>query len=154
MAKNSNREEKKPLWRKVNTKARGVSHRIGGNYRDARGQDWAIGMNGGVRRGLDFNPLFRFLLSKVGRDWEPVYQEARARLPDEEPIFWMVSRTKDPAAEVVRIGDCSYYSGLYVDGSGVLRAVNPDLDEGTLEPSCRCCTHTLNGVPFTRKFGA
>lgn len=146
------KRDKNPLYRKVNTKARGVYHLIGGNYSDARNKDSAIGMRQGVQRGLDYTPLFRFLLSSVGKKWDDVYSEAISRLDKRDPIFWLVSIEKEDAEESVRVGESSYYSGLYVDELGLLQVVNPTVNETTLEPKCGCCTHTFNGVVFTKKY--
>lgn len=48
----------------------------------------------------------------------------------------------------MRVGESSYYCGLYVDYAGILRIVNPDLRSEDLTPYCSCCTHTFNGVRF------
>ncbi len=106
----------------------------------------------GRRRGLDYTPLFMFLLSKVGRPWDEVFSEAVSRLDRREPIFWMVSLHRDGAEPYIAVSGSSYFSGLYVDEEGVLRKVDSALDETSLAPSCKCCTHTFNGKPFTRKF--
>ena len=143
--------EKKPLYRKVNTKARGVHHRFGRDYSDTRKKESAIGMRQGIQRGLDYTPLFRFLLSSVGENGNDVYSEAVSRLDKPEPIFWLVSMVKEGAKDSVLVGESSYYSGLYVDDSGLLQIVNPRVNETTLEPTCSCCTHTFNGVVFTKK---
>jgi len=148
------RELRKPLYRKVNTKARGVRHHFGGDYRHHRNtkNPEAAKMARGRRRGLDYTPLFMFLLSKVGRPWGEVFSEAVARLDRREPIFWMVSLSRDMAKAYFAVGGSSYFSGLYVDEEGLLRKVDPTLDETRLAPSCKCCTHTFNGKPFTRRF--
>ena len=143
---------KKPLYRKVNVTAHGVGHPHGGDYRETRGRDTAVGMRRGARRGRDYTPLFRFLLSKVGSPWNEVHSEAVSRLDEEAPIRWLVASRRERAAEFVRVGESTYFSGLYVDDAGALRVVNPDLDEDSLEPGCGCCTHTFNGVPFTRRY--
>jgi hypothetical protein len=85
--------EKEPLYRKVNTRARGVRHNFGGEYRWRRGdsEDNRTGMARGVQRGLDYTPLFRFLLSRVGDDWDEVHSEAVSRL-DKSPAG---RRTRD-----------------------------------------------------------
>ena len=116
---------------------RSVKHRI----------ESAIGM----QRVLDYTPLFRFLLSRVGEKWNDVYREAVSRLDKPEPIFWLVTMGKDGAKDFVLVGESSYYSGLYVDDSALLQIVNPSVNETTLEPNCACCTHTFNGVVFTKK---
>ncbi|MDC9615239.1 hypothetical protein PSI19_15460 [Xenorhabdus khoisanae] len=44
----------------------------------------------------------------------------------------------------------SGYNGLFVDGSGFLRKVNPHLSANDIPIPCQCCTHTFNGVPIHR----
>lgn len=144
---------KDPLYRKVNTQTHGVRHDTGGDYRNERKALEQSGasrsaMHGKRRRGLDYTPLFRFLLSRVGSEWDSVYGEAVARLDRPDPIFWLVARQEGERREMVRVGESTYYSGLYVDEEGILRVVNPDLRPEDLVPSCECCTHTFNGVRF------
>lgn len=153
---------KEPLYRTVNTRAHNHGHPTGPDYCRQRNtkrekSDVADGvtrgkMRRGVKRGLDYTPLFRFLISKVGEEWRAVYQEAQGRLDREDPIFWLVARTEVDRKPYVRCGEASYYSGLYVDQQGKLALVAPDLKNEDLEPSCGCCTHTFNGAPFVRKF--
>lgn len=154
--------EKKLLYRKVNTRARGVHHRSGGDYRHERNSrrerasveaEVTRGtMHGKEQRGLDYTPLFRFLLSKVGEDWTSVHSEAVSRLDREEPIYWMVARTEAERRLLVRSGESTFYSGLCIDNDGKLAKVAPELRNEDLWPFCPCCTHTFNGVPFVRKF--
>jgi hypothetical protein len=144
---------KEPLFRKVNTQTHGVHHGTGGNYRTertalAQSEASRSTMHGKRRRGLDYTPLFRFLLSRVGSEWDGVYSEAVARLNRPDPIFWLVARHQGERRELVRLGESTYYSGLYVDDAGILQVVNPDLRLEDLTPSCNCCTHTFNGVRF------
>ena len=54
--------------------------------------------------------------------------------------------------EFVRLGESTYYSGLYVDADNRLQAVNSELGPHNMEPLCPCCTHTFNGIRFTRKY--
>lgn len=148
--------EKKPLYRKVNTKARGVHHHSG-HYRWSRNAKAANrsregSMRSKQQRGLDYTPLFRFLLSKVGEDWDAVHSEAVSRLDREDPIFWMVALSENDRKAYVCIGDYSYYSGLYVDEDNRLALVDPDLRVEDMEPLCAGSTHSFNGVPFTRKY--
>ena len=144
--------DKEPLYRKVNTRARGVRHQFGGDYRSSRGNPTAAGMANGIQRGLDYTPLFRFLLSKVGENWDQIYSEAISRIDKQEPITWMVSKSLDSANDYILVGESTYFSGLYIDEIGILRIVNPELDENSLKPFCKCCTHTFNGIPFTRRY--
>lgn len=152
---------KLPLYRKVNTTAHGVHHGTGGDFHAQRhGKAAALSeaqrlpMHGKARRGLDYTPLFRFLLSKVGSDWNEVHAEAVARLDRPDPIFWLVARQPHEQQDVVRLGESSYFSGLRIDEHGRLQRVNPSLGPADLAPTCGCCTHTFNGVKFTRAFKA
>ncbi len=152
-------DRKEPLYRKVNTRARGVNHGGGAAYRyerntkrEKQNESSRGSMHGGKQHGLDYTPLFRFLLSRVGRDWDAVYRETVSRLDKPEPIFWMVARSDCEKKAQVRIGESSYYSGLYIDDQHRLALVDPDLHVEHLTPLCACCTHTFNGVPFTRKY--
>ncbi|WP_421590067.1 hypothetical protein [Shinella sp. M27] len=109
-------------------------------------------MGGRQRHGLDYTPLFKFLLSRVGDDWDAMHAEAIARLDGAEPIFWMVARSEAERKPFVGMGESAYYSGLFVDEANRLQRVDPHLSVVQMEPSCACCTHTFNGVPFTRKY--
>jgi hypothetical protein len=101
-------------------------------------------------RDLEEVALFRFLLSKVGEPWAGVLSEAIARLDREEPIYWMVALQESERRAVVRVGDRTFYSGLYVDEAGTLQLVDPTQNVATMVPTCGCCTHTFNGAPFVR----
>lgn len=149
---------KEPLYRKENTTAHRARH-DGGDYRDERHRSQQSdasreSMRGRKRRGLDYTPLFKFLLSRCGQPWDAVYSEAKARLDRPEPIFWLVALPGHERSPYVRVGESSYFSGMYVDEAGVLRLVDPSLGPSSLVPSCKCCTHTFNAVPFTRSFEA
>ncbi len=145
-------ERKKPLYRKVNTRARGVHHNFGGDYRNSRNKKTPVGMRQGMQRGLDYTPLFKFLLSKVGRNWDEVHSEASSRLDKQDPIFWIVAKNKESADDYVRIGESSYFSAFYVDESNILQIADHEINEKTLEPFCSCCSHTFNGIPFSKKY--
>jgi hypothetical protein len=151
--------KKDPLFRKVNTTAHGVHHRFGGDFHDQRNsksqresEETRMPMRGKARRGLDYTPLFRFLLSKVGANWNEVHAEAVSRLDRPDPIFWLVAIRSSDEKEYVRTGEASYFSGLRVDEQGRLQIVNPSLGPSSLAPLCACCTHTFNGVRFTQAF--
>ena len=109
-------------------------------------------MRSNPRKGLDYTPLFRFLLTKVGTNWDDVFSEAVARLDKKDPIFWMVALREHEQQQYIRVGESSYYSGLYVDQENCLRVVAPEIGAESLEPRCGCCTHTFNGVPFSKDF--
>jgi hypothetical protein len=146
--------EKPKLYRKVNTKAKGVHHCFGGDYNDSRNskrenlQQAKGTMFGTKERGLDYTPLFKFLLSKVGSTWNEVFSEAKSRLDKQEPIFWIVALNEDEKKDYLRVGESTYFSGLFVDNNGILQLVNPNLKAVDMKPFCDCCTHTFNGEVF------
>jgi hypothetical protein len=151
--------QKPPLFRKVNTTARGVRHNFGGDFRHDRhskevkaSENTRTSMSGKVQRGLDYTPLFRFLISKIGRNWTEVHSEAVSRLDREEPIYWLVAKSQDKQRDFVCVGESSFFSGLFVDEENRLQAVNPKLNESSIHPYCKCCTHTFNGIRFTKAF--
>ncbi|NDY94054.1 hypothetical protein [Ideonella livida] len=151
--------QKAPLYRKVNTTARGVRHNFGGEFRHDRHSKEAkasektrTSMGGKAQRGLDYTPLFRFLISKIGQDWTQVHSEAVSRLDREEPIYRLVAKWPDQQRDFVCVGESSFFSGLFIDEANRLRAVNPEMNESSLYPYCKCCTHTFNGIRFTRPF--
>lgn len=141
-----------PLYRSVNTRTHGVRHGNRARYDRHTKQNLdpilARASMHGNQHGRDYTPLFRFLLTKVGKSWNEVFAEAKARLDTIEPIFWLVARTPQPQNDVVRLGESSYYSALFVDAAGLLQRVNPQLTPEQMTPSCTCCTHTFNGVRF------
>ncbi len=145
---------KEPLYRKKNTKARGVHHNFGSDAKYDRYTKKGISksMKKDVERGLDYTPLYRFLLSKVGEDWDMVYSEAVSRLDSDEPIYHLVASDDSQKKDYVRCGESSFYSGLFVDSDNKLQLVNPEFKNEDLSPSCHCCTHTFNGKPFVKSY--
>jgi len=148
--------DKKPLYRKENTTAHNVwRNNPGGHYRHQRNTKAEIhseaargSMHGIKHHGYDYTPLFRFLLSRVGGDWDEIFSEAVSRLDRQEPVFWMVALHEHERRDVVGVGESSIYSGLYVDENKRLQIVNPALKAEDMTPTCQCCTHTFNGVVF------
>lgn len=154
-------QRKSPLFRKVNTTAHRPNVHVGGEYRDQRNTKREIEseaqrrpMHGKARKGLDYTPLFRFLLAKVGQPWREVHAEAVGRLDSEAPIYWLVALRENERQDYVRVGESSYYSGLFVDEAGLLQVVNPAIGPASLTPFCKCCTHTFNGVRFSRMYSS
>ncbi len=151
--------EKKPLYRKVNTRTWGVwRNEQTGEYRHQRHTQYEIrnessrgSMHSTRRHGFDYTPLFRFLLSRVGGDWDEIFSEGVSRLDRPEPVFWMVALHEDEREEVVCLGESSYFSGLYVDDQKRLQIVNPQLNAQDMQPYCQCCTHTFNGKLFGKR---
>lgn len=147
-------KEKSKLFRKVNTKAFNVHHNFGGDFKNTRNskretlEQTKGKMFGKKERGLDYTPLYRFLLSKVGSNWDKIFSEAKARLDKVDPIFGMVALKEDEKEDFVRIGESSYFSGLFVDDNKILQLSNPTLKAKDMKPFCTCCTHTFNGKLF------
>jgi len=145
---------KKPLYRKVNTKARAVHHNFGGDYKNLRSkkrnsvEQTKGSMHGKKERGLDYTPLFRFLISKIGADWDEVFSEANSRLDKTDPIYWIVALNEHEKEDYIRVGASTYFSGMFIDENRKLQLTNPDLKAMDLKPFCNCCTHTLNGKEF------
>lgn len=154
MTKMNRNNQKEPLYRKVNTKARNVHHIFGGDFKYTRHKkretlEQTKGtMYGRKNRGLDYTPLFRFLLSKVGSSWDEIFSEAKSRLDKTAPIFWLVALDQNDKKEVIRVGESTYFSGMYVDYEGILQLSNPALKPTDLKRYCNCCTHTFNGVEY------
>lgn len=148
---------KPKLYRKVNTKTYNVHHNFGGDFKDSRNtrqetiQQTKGSMFGKKQRGLDYTPLYRFLLSNVGKKWDEVYGEAKSRLDRPEPIFHLVALNENNKEDYVRTGESTYFSGLYVDREGFLQITNPNLEAAHMKPFCSCCTHTFNGKLFVSK---
>jgi hypothetical protein len=160
------RDRKEPLYRKENKTSLYTHYYVhtGEDFRHDRNtkkmkefEGDKKPMNSG-KYGYDYTPLMKFLISKVGKKWDDVYSEAISRLNDTEPIFWLVYlkptknivvRQEDSSysyeltiPKVVRVGESTYYHALTVDENGILVFV--DKTE-TIEPSCTCCTHSLDG---------
>ncbi len=142
---------KAKLYRKVNTKTYNVHHNYGEHFKrhlitdelPSKGK-----MKRKIARGLDYTPLFKFLLSKIGQDWDDVFSESKSRLDKTDPIFWMVSLNDNNNQDFIRTGESSYFSGLYVDENNLLQKCNPQLNPDNMEKFCNCCTHTFNGERY------
>lgn len=105
-------------------------------------------MKSKIERGLDYTPLYKFLLSKIGENWDDVFSEAKARLDQTTPIFWMVSLNEMDKEDFVRTDEASYFSGLFVDENNTLQKCNPKLTKENMAKFCDCCTHSFNGEPY------
>lgn len=132
-------KEIKPLYRRVNTKARNYrSNNPGTDYKYSRHkkQDTLEQVKGSMfankKRGLDYTPLFKFLLTKVGVEWDKIFSEIKPRLDNTDPIFWIVSLNADNKKDVVRIGESTFYSGMFVDENGLLQISNPSFNPKTI----------------------
>jgi hypothetical protein len=144
---------KKPLYRRHNKLAMGFRHNsLGGDFRNLRntkelknfeGTHKSIGR---TRGGYDYTPLFKFLFSRVGGNWDAIFSEAVNRLDKQEPIFWLVDiQFQQGDYGVVRIGESSYYSKLTIQDNQLIIA---DANATPPAKSCTCCTHTFNGTVY------
>lgn len=155
-----NFDKKEPLYRKVNTTTRGVHHNSGSDFRHDRNtkaqknsEEIFQGMGKKAKRGLDYTPLYRFLLSKVGKDWNSTHSEAVSRLDHEDPVYHIVlepHESKESAPDYVCGGENSYFSQLYVDENNILQKVNPDFNPKEIPQWCTCCTVSFNSLPLKK----
>lgn len=153
-------KHKEPLYRKVNSKARGCRHNSGSQAKYERHTKNGMNrsMKKGKERGLDYTPLYKFLLSKVGQPWNEVYREAKSRILDESKIWNMVNKNAvnsvgpNHYGNYFRYGESSYFSTLMIDQAGILVFINPNLRVEMFEPTCPCCTHSFNGKTFVKKY--
>ncbi len=152
--------EKEPLYRKVNSKARGCHHNTGLDAKHTRNTKAGLTkkMRQGAQRGLDYTPLYKFLLSKVGKPWVDVLKEAQSRLDKDEPIYYMVIMGDDLSGyhNINHLGyfnsGSSMYSTLIVDDNGLLQKMKPELKNEDFYPSCWCCTRTFNGTVLKHSY--
>lgn len=142
-----------PLYRKHNKLARCFCYcSPGSDFRHERNSKAMRNFNGlrlSIRRtheGYDYTPLFKFLLSHVGHNWDKIFSEAVGRLDKRAPIFWQVDiHFRKGDSGIVRIGGNSYYSKLTVVDDMLVLA---DPTAEAPARSCTCCTHSFNGVPY------
>jgi len=150
--------EVKKLYRKANKKALNYGGNKGGDFCRSRHtkamkafEGTHLSMQGHKERGLDYTPLFKFLLSKVGQCWNDVFSEAVARLDKKDPIFWLVDlHPADDDNGIVCMGEASCYSKLTVTEDGILVRLRPGLSIGDMQVYCTCCTHSFNGEVYTK----
>lgn len=96
--------------------------------------------------------VLRRRLQQIGQPWDKVFSEVCGRLDTTEPVFWLVALHEHQKRDLVRIGDSSFYPGLFVDGNGILQQVNPSITGKDVKVICRCCTHTYMGEPVPGKY--
>lgn len=136
---------KKKFYRKVNTTAHGARHKFGEDSSAARNTKQGITSSmKQLRRGLDYTPLYKFLLKSVGRNWNDVYSEAVSKL---DSNLEGIQHLLDSENDFVRCGESTYYSALIIQ-DGVLQKKNPEFTINDMKAACKCCTHTFNGKVF------
>lgn len=147
---------KEKLYRKVNKLVIHYRGDKGSEYRYERNTKKMKNFEGDKKsmkkkdRGMDYTPLYKFLLSKVGCVWKEVHSEAVSRLDREEPIFWMVildptspHHSRSYSNGVVWLGESSQYNALTVNSDGILVKIKEDAFPWPA--TCSCCTYTFNG---------
>jgi glutathione peroxidase-family protein len=128
------------LIRKVNRKS---SFEKSQHYRYIRHTKAQLAFDGNFqpmkrskKNGVNYHPLFQWLLSKVGQNWDKVYSEACKRVPQEfrETIFYMVNTHAIKKDGIVvdskgqalhstfRFGEARHFKQLYVN-KGILTKV-------------------------------
>jgi len=156
--------QKEKLYRKDNKLANHYEGDRGSDYRhDRHSKKTQVFLESGSfipmkkrDRGMDYTPLYKFLLSKVGCNWDEVHSEAVSRLDKEDPIWYIVKLDVNPVrmggksfpTSVVWMGDTSQYSALTVNEDRIL--VKIDENAKPYPPSCKCCTFTFNGKPIPK----
>ncbi|WP_207625711.1 hypothetical protein [Niastella populi] len=60
----------------------------------------------------------------------------------------MVALNEEKKKDYIRVGESTYFSGLFVDENRILQKNNPNLRAIDMKPFCSCCTHTFNGKIF------
>jgi hypothetical protein len=147
--------EIKPLYRTINTRTHHVRHNSGQDSKHDRNTKNGMGksMKRDTNRGLDFTPLYIFLISKIGKNYDDVYSEALSRIPksEKEVIDHLFEDGQDKHFPYVRCGEHSYFSRLTVDKNGLIQKFYPDLTINDIYPSCDCHTHTFDGKVITNK---
>lgn len=147
--------EKKPLYRKINkTTHNGHPHLDyipKDRYRDERHTkktkieiENEINFSGGKKHyctgqneyKYEYRPLMKFLLKNVGKKWSDVWKECTDRLLTTEPVHWIVLNIRknglpynvDPTElnPIIRYGEDTYFSTLYVNENGILQYVDKD----------------------------
>ncbi|MFT2688653.1 hypothetical protein ACMWDS_23905, partial [Klebsiella pneumoniae] len=88
-------------------------------------------------------------MDSVHHIWCPLSSQEYQDLPDGAETTLTHEHQK---RDLVRIGDSSFYPGLFVDGNGILQQVNPSIMGKDVKVTCRCCTHTYMGEPVPGKY--
>lgn len=76
--------------------------------------------HGGKNGNYDYSPLYRFLVSKVGGNWDEIYSEAVQRLYSEKPIWWYVDVRYDVGKTRIRLGVRP--TRFYIDNNNILQS--------------------------------
>ena len=147
---------KEPLYRKINWRTYKVDRHSfqGKEAKHDRGTKKGISAKmSSKQQGLDYTPLFRFLLSHVGKSWNEIHSEVISRIDSSDIISWMVVDINAPNYHNngYFMTNNSYYNTLFVDDNGLLQKVKSDLKNEDFYPLCDCCTHTFNGKPLNNK---
>lgn len=149
----------KPLWRKSRPPKPYLNHHMK-ELSASRDRN----TKAGVRRSMsktrstmrDFTPLYQYLLSAVGEDFDMIKSHVYKRLEAQDrDVIWNMVATNDLQLNpdgIVRLTDNAYYSQLYVDNDNILKVYKPEVTINHLFPHCSCCTHTFNGTKFINPY--
>ena len=157
--------QKKPIYRKLNEVGTYGHLEPLTKYRFDRHKKTPVGNKMRTKHKefrYDYAPLFRFLLSKVGQPWEPIFQECQSRLNDIKPLMRMVVNVNERGLVVDRnpdgnmekycfMGEMSAWSTLYVDEVGLLQFVDKDYVKTDENPYPEQ-TFTFNGIPVNSEY--
>lgn len=162
-------KEKKPLFRKEKKTGLSTHYYVstGSDFRHQRHTKKMKEYDGNHmpmksgKFGVDYTPLYLFLLSKIGCKWDEVFSEICERLPLEhrksifrmvrliESVFQSRNYHSNDVMPSVRIGENSYWNTLEVI-NGVLVKVDPNFTAKDCVIGCTCCTHSFNGKPIKK----
>lgn len=131
-------KQPKPLYRKWNTRVLSPSYWLnlwGGDYRHERSkhkndfETTKLPMKKNRGAGYDYTPLYQYLRSHVGENWNDIYSKILPRLPDtkEGREAWtiFVLQPGEKVRPLVRYGPRSMFSALYIDEKNLLQVVDP-----------------------------
>lgn len=100
-------------------------------------------------RQLDFTPLYKYLQSKVGEDYDTVYSNVVERIPrNQRGVIDYIVMADNTGDGVARLGESTYFRTLYVDENNKLQFVNKDYKQ-TVSKWCYMDTTTLDGKTIT-----
>lgn len=142
----------KPLWRKNNRDKRVMKSHSKYDKNKKNGVKHSMSSH---KNGRCFKPLYNFLLSSVGKNFDVVRSEALRRIEscDAARLYDIISRDTDTEniEAITRISESSTFSTLYIDSDNILRVAHPEICNEHISPTCYCCTHTFNGKPIKHK---
>lgn len=86
--------------------------------------------HGDQGEGYDYTPMFKFVLKHIGEDVDKIYSEVCRRTNERGKYLFnvLVSRKpKDELNPLLRLGETSFWSQLYVDENNKIQKVEPNM---------------------------